>query len=561
MAFGSSASANNVSASEAGPSSTDGAEGVRNKLQDSTTESLSTESARSSSSTSAKDTMSTINSTGTAPRLLRKTASKHTLRKAASPILSNNNVIHVLRDEDAVADSPTALNNQKGRPSSGSAAARCFDDMDTTTPVKSRTSAAAHVLRGPAPLSFHSPTMTADASTAGGPQKDGRKVTGGSNASNGSGTPRQVAHRNPRDSPVGETRVLKKSPASPLNVKRFPSGPPLALSSSSAHNGRKTPLQQRQQQKLARSQLQDPPLKKSSTTESKRDNGVHKPGIMDSENDIGGLWSPPKPTRTFPKRAPLGEIRHTQSQTNQANAAAPADKSGNSAGKKTGETKPRLKAKESLERILAYKQMQEENKAAGSDKINENIPPVPALPSSATTTTGNHAVSAAVTKENQTKDMPLTQAAMMADTAPSRVPQDHSGDMKARTNVAPQTLKSKTSFAGTLRGILGSAVAGWTDSLPTISHDRFASPVSMTSSSSSSKRVTILPANYSNSGHARPARNKSIRRAKSMYVNEMEAARMKRLEEDEAIGMRNNGRARRNSLILPTIIISDYTHQ
>lgn len=561
-----------------------------NSLKESTTGSLSTNadtasnkprSSSSAASTSAKDTMSSSSTSNAAaaaaPKLLRKTASKHTLRKAASPMLSNAIVVH--RDEEyaegGASSTPTPTPTNKGKSSIG------IVNTDTeSTPLRNRPTAtsAAVLPRGPTPLKY----ANANGQSASG--------GGGGNSVANNGTPRQVAHRNPRDSPVGETRVLKKSPTSPLNVKRYPSGPPLALSTSSsksAPNGRPN-VAKRQQSK---GQADDTPIKKVG------DSKKATPSIMDDKNDDRGLWSPPRPSSSSARdtiKTPLGATRNTQSSTTSgtpsyASSTAADLASANSVavdGKaKKIDPKPRLKAKESLERILAYKQMQEEA-LSNKDKNNEGgeIPPVPALPSYATCAPNK-------TESKQAQDIPLVQAAMIANNQ-AIIPEDGgasaSRPFTAAVTGKANTLKSKSSFTGTLRGILGSAVSGWTDSLPTASvksqNPNNMSRTPTSTSSSSSRRVTILPANYRSntatgidtanvnngggdggggSGGSRPGgRNKSIRRAKSMYVSQMEAARIKREEEQYrgGSGWIAMERDHSNSLILPTIIISDYTH-
>lgn len=380
------------------------------------------------------------------------------------------------------------------------------------------------------------------------------------------GTPRQVAHRNPRDSPIGETRVVKnnhnakKTPTSPLNVKRFPSGPPLALSSSSAELTKKAQGIQGKNK-----ENDDTPVKKL----NQKKGGIgSKPCIMDDENDIQGLWSPPRPRNGAISRPPLGETnRQIQ---NQADATLSTTTTGKG-GIKTKEARPRLKAKESLERLLAYKQMQEDDSTAS--KKTEEIPPVPALPSQIRSSTAQHPNQEEVQqKKMNDQDIPLTQAAVNADILDNNVkstPEDTRG----------KTVKIKASFTGTLRGIMNSAVSGWTESLPTSISDKntptaISHPLSITSSiSNSSRRVTILPSTYSSQQQQRSfdstTRQKSVRKSKSMYISSPHIdgnSRIGRRESKDGAG--GGGRSsswiamerERNSLILPTIIISDYTH-
>jgi len=533
-----------------------GEEGSINRLKESVTESLSS----MNTSTSTKDTVSDksgsisiSNSTSSAtgivnsitPKLLRKTASKHTLRKAASPILSTNNSVIVHRDdgdEEARHESLSPIKNNAIK------SVQCSKEIasnESCTPVKSRT----NVIRGPVPIRSSSTSPLSDSSQH-------RNIATTSTTTT---TPRQIAHRNPRDSPIGETKVIRSPPPPSILSKRY------------------TLSQQQQQQ-------QSTPIKKVSSLSGfdVKDGGKKKkkvtssysalPGIMDDENDDNGLWSPPKNSRstvTSPsKRAPLGERMQStiqQSERQKQNEdkvikTSQGVKNGTEKGK-DDEIRPRLKAKESLERLLAFKQMQEEN--SSNRMQNDVVPPVPAIPLHSQ----RQGISISMDKKQNDNG---SQAASDHDTAASMIESDVEGNERKKGN----TIKHKSSFGGTLRGFIGSAVAGWTDLTPVMTGERNApvSSQSIASSSSSSRRVTILPSPQKPSSTLRSGKNgnstnrgKSVRRAKSMYVDD------KGREMGDSYGRNSNSTAGsgstwiamerdRNSLILPTIIISDYTH-
>jgi len=444
-----------------------------NKLKESTTESLSTNApsttntkSRSSSIYHTKESTSSSSANATAPKLLRKTASKHTLRKAASPVLSNiPATVSVLPDDEV--ETPTRI-------SSKTAAAQADQ-----TPVKAARSSSP---RGPVPKS------TAPVSEA----QFGDSAT----RARQQGTPRQIAHRNPRDSPIGETRVVRSPPpagrSSSIAAKRTSTNHPA------------TPVKQ-----------------------------PHKlPSILDNENDISGLWSPPRPG-----------TRNNKKMTNVLSEAGDIKHNANGGNSTTQDNRPRLKAKESLERILATKQMQAGQDVNKGGQQREAIPPVPPVP------TIIREISTTVTVASSKRS---TNGGTAAQSVVSTVPR------KPQPN-----LKRQASFTGTIRGMVASAVSGWTDSSTPVIDATSSSVVSGAGGTRSrntnnhNAAASTHSLRRTSSSQARNRQAQNLRKAKSMYVK---SASLNNHRDNDGEMKDDAWMAERNSLILPTIIISDWTH-
>lgn len=237
------------------------------------------------------------------PQLLRKTASQHTLRKVARPVL-----------DMAMAEASTSS---------------CALP-DTDIPV--HTAAAPATAPGTARLPRHVP----------------------------------VVHRNPRDSPVGETRVLKASSGSsnprmdsPLSRRASLQQNGIGNSGGKQQAGEETPVKRRIGAK-------------SGTT-----------SILDSADQEGGMWTPPG---AAPSSSPSSN-KASASGTRSSSTAAGTSMSGNgnssghpstTAEKDKGQIstasaasvalppssvlrphQKQLRAKESLEHILAVRKRQE----------------------------------------------------------------------------------------------------------------------------------------------------------------------------------------------------------
>ena len=198
------------------------------------------------------------------PKLLRKTASQHTLRLAASPVLST---------QEAAA-----------RPQIPSL------PIISATPQKPRTPPVPSLPQNNSKPEKSDIPAVVSVSTP--PANKGKVV------------PRQIAHRHPRDSPVGETRVVRSSTPGVPHVH------PTVDNDETPSKGIKKP-----------------------TTASK-----HSPkttSILDHADEDDGLWSPPR------SRSSAVPSRNRD--------ALPAN---------TAPTRPKLRAKESLEYILAIGERQ-----------------------------------------------------------------------------------------------------------------------------------------------------------------------------------------------------------
>ena len=201
-----------------------------------------------------------VQSTQPEPRLLRKTASQHTLRKVARPILDTAEVT-VLPD--------------------------CLSTSPEETPRK-------------------------------------RPEVGMP------GIPRHVAHRNPRDSPVGETRVVKSSP-----VAAIATGSPAALS-------RRPSMQQQGYEGI------DSPVRRGRSSKG--------PSILDSAGEEGGLWTAPPGSPASSQEGKPSALT-PRSSTSILSNSLPSSSS--STSRSAPPRRPQLRAKESLEHILAIRKRQE----------------------------------------------------------------------------------------------------------------------------------------------------------------------------------------------------------
>ena len=219
------------------------------------------------------------------PKLLRKTASQHTLRLAASPVLSTQEATAKTRSPSPSVLPPQRAPSSPAPPTAIAVLERC----ESPAPPATR----AILERCESVTIFSTPP-----------------------ANRRSSQPRQAAHRNPRDSPVGETRVVKSSPPLKSRSRYAPAQEPV-----------------------------EPRIKSASLPTAA--------SLFDDAKDEADLRSPPR------SRSSVKGLRHPEE--------TPSS---------TLPERPRLRAKESLERILATRERQQkQNVGQGSQK--QPPPPLP----------------------------------------------------------------------------------------------------------------------------------------------------------------------------------------